>query len=238
MKAVVCTHCSDDVYETSYCRLLENSFRHFHPDIPLVTFKTEDLNRLAKPWDFFHIIPNVCLTLADQYDLVVHMDADSIVTARLDEVLNPTWELACVLDNTQDGKRIDSLENLANFKGINAGLVASTRKDFWELWKATNEAQWEWSKELPFYEQSHLNNIFYSGKFNGVILERLHPASWFGVVSRYSPEAWQEIQCLDDQLWIEGRRIKILHQAAGFPKQSVARMFCGKTREFVERVTR
>src|SRR5258706_5889535 len=102
MKAVFFTHCSDDWYEPVGCYKLEQSVKHFHPEIPFIRFGTEEIDEQVRlhpglHWDI--MIPIWGQLLADEYDLVVHFDADSIVTGRLDEILGGDYEVAGVRNN-------------------------------------------------------------------------------------------------------------------------------------------
>ena len=87
-KVVFFTFVSDDFYTPVGTPKLINSFKRFHPDIPLVVFRQDVIDVVFRKYglNFFNAKPAFAKLLADDYDLVVNIDADSVVLGRLDEI--------------------------------------------------------------------------------------------------------------------------------------------------------
>jgi hypothetical protein len=236
--AVAFTHCEDWCYEASGCRHFEASFKRFHPDIPLVVFKSKELDQF-KPWDPRYIIPQTALLLADKYDLLVHFDADSLVCDQLDYLFAGQYTVAGVKNNNYWGQAGDSRgidnEDADVGRYVNCGLVASTSKEFWQEWLAINNE--EHNPEMG--EQDNLNHLLYrNGCYGGLVLDKVDKKCFYGVASQWGSEhrcdSWRHATVNDGHLCLSGKRIKVLHQAGGeMPKEPWARWFRGPARDFV-----
>jgi len=100
--------------------------------------------------------PTFAKLLTDKYDKVVNIDADTIILDRLDEVLKDDYEVGAPW-NYNDYENM-SEGNVTEEMFLQAGLVASTNKLFWDIW------EWE-NKEAMQYrcqENSVLNLIWYN----------------------------------------------------------------------------
>src|SRR5258707_1278112 len=102
MNTVFYTHCTDDWYEPVGCYKLEQSLKRFYPDIAFVRYGSAEIFEQMRlqpglHWDI--MIPVWGKMLAKDYDLVVHFDADSVVTGMLDDVLAGDYEVAGVRNN-------------------------------------------------------------------------------------------------------------------------------------------
>ena len=89
MKVAFCTHVSDNWYYSVGAHKLSQSLKHFHPEIDFYCFGDKQLNELFSihpnvNWNTVH--PFVSYQLIDQYDMVVHFDADSMIVGKLDEL--------------------------------------------------------------------------------------------------------------------------------------------------------
>jgi hypothetical protein len=91
MKVAFCTHVSDNWYYTVGADKLVKSANNFHKEIDFYCFGDKELNELFSihpnvNWNTVH--PFITYQLIDNYDMVVHFDADSMIVGKLNELLN------------------------------------------------------------------------------------------------------------------------------------------------------
>ena len=127
--------------------LFERSFKHFHPDIPLITFRDKEINDIIASTNnkasMFKIKATAAKTLYDEYDLVVNIDADHIIFSRLDEILINDYDVACPSNfNTYENVSIslttyqNRVYNIVPHEYyVQAGLIASSNKRFWDTYE-------------------------------------------------------------------------------------------------------
>lgn len=140
MKKVCFTAVDDRLYYPEGTHIMINSFKRFHPDIDLVVFRQDTVDRLfgEKKINWYQAKPHFAELLFNDYDLIVNMDADHIITARMTEVFdNVDYDVAMPW-NFNDYENA-SFENITEEMYLQAGMVASTRKDFWVKWQEMNE---------------------------------------------------------------------------------------------------
>lgn len=139
MKKVVFTAVDDRLYYPIGTHIFVNSFKRFHPDIDLVVFRQDTVDKLFKEKDinWYQAKPFLAELLFDDYDLIVNMDADHVVTGRMKEVFdNVDYEVGFPW-NFNDYENA-AFENITEEMYLQAGMVASTRKDFWLKWQEMN----------------------------------------------------------------------------------------------------
>jgi lipopolysaccharide biosynthesis glycosyltransferase len=99
VKKIVFTIADDN--NLKYAEMMEKSLRKFHSeeDLPLVVIKGDDLKaRLTiDPMFFYRATPIIASELLKDYDVVIKIDADSIVTGDLSDAWKePDIDMACV----------------------------------------------------------------------------------------------------------------------------------------------
>ena len=122
-----------------------------------------------------------CLPLADDYDMVIHLDADAVVTGPLDEMFNSTADVIGVRNNTSKNTagahRGITISHSPPFgdgnpipmqQFINAGMVGVNKKEFWYDWHNLNE---QVAKTGMSDEQDTLNNLFHWKKYNSEVID-------------------------------------------------------------------
>jgi len=116
-----------------------NSFKRFHPDVDLIVFRQDIIDDIfkVKNINFYMAKPAFANILTPHYDLVVNIDADHIILGRLDEILKGDYDIACPI-NKNDFENT-SVENVTEDMFLQGGLVASTNKDFWNIWEEKNK---------------------------------------------------------------------------------------------------
>ena len=134
------TFVSDNYYTPIGTPKLISSFKKYHPDIPLVVFRQDVVDLMFKqiPWlTWLNAKPAFAKLLTDEYELVANIDADTVVTGRLEEVLKGDYDIGAVTNfNDYENRHI---EEITNEMYLQAGLVASTNPVFWDMWLAENK---------------------------------------------------------------------------------------------------
>jgi hypothetical protein len=172
-----------DKNNLQYARQMLNSLRKFHPDVPvvLVTDETdkqklpknvtiEDLTPYLKddPAFFYRQKPIIAEKYMDEYELVLGLDADQIITGNLDYIFNTKdYDIGTVINWNRADPQV---YGLVQFQGItpveyfNCGLVAMRSKKFVHDWKTLCfTPQFD---RLQYKEQDILNAMCYYGNWN------------------------------------------------------------------------
>lgn len=138
MKTVFFTIVDDRFYYPVGTHIMVNSFKRFHPDIDLVVFRQDVIDTVFKEKNinFYQAKPTFAKLLTKKYDLVVNIDADYIITGRLDEILKGDYDVGCPW-NYNDYENA-SFENITETMYLQAGIVASTQPKFWDTWEEMN----------------------------------------------------------------------------------------------------
>src|SRR3990167_6776388 len=121
------TFVSDNYYGPIGTPKLINSFKHFHPDIPLVIFRQDVVDTIIDPTKKFmggvvnwlNAKPMFAKLLTDKYELVINIDADSICLGRLDESLTDDYDVGSVM-NLNDFENCH-VENITDEMFLQAG---------------------------------------------------------------------------------------------------------------------
>ena len=211
-----------------YATMMANSLKKFHPDIPHIIKKFELIHN-------FRIYALHGKELAKEYDLVINIDNDSIVTGSLDHIINDeSYDLGCVLNNNL----IDPVLQMWDTRGqfyVNAGLVAIRGERPWEWWHKLNHSpHWQHYK---FREQDMLNIMFHYGDLKTKIFD--HSDMWHGLIHKGQ---WDKFKMKGDEIVLpktenvcdKEKTIKVIHWAGGqvpkmnywvsFPKKVAERL--------------
>lgn len=158
MKTAFFTIVDDAHYYPEGTHILINSFKKFHPDIDLVVFRQDMVDKVFKEKgiNFYQAKPTFAKLLTDKYDLVVNIDVDHVITGRLDEILKGDYDVGGPY-NFNDYENA-SFENITEKMYIQAGIVASTNKKFWDVWEEENKK----AMDYPRKENDILNLVVYN----------------------------------------------------------------------------
>jgi hypothetical protein len=231
-KIAFCTYVSDD--KITYFGLLKmlTSYKKFHPDIPIYVLTNKhifaELKKLPMFNSFYYLNPIMSRLLADKYETVVHIDADCIVTDRLDEIIASDYDVAIVRNNSDNKTAGMGLPETAGglidvYKYANCGLIASTKKEFWEEWIYRNI---KFQNKYRQHEQDIVNILLSEGKYKVKILDSIDINLYYGVANAYGIrshwDSWKDIKLdSNNKLILNDKFIKVLHHAGGFVQEKL-----------------
>lgn len=244
---VICTHVSDHLYNSIGAHKLVKSIQFFHPELDLIVFGDETLNKVMSEdsrinWNNIH--PIVSYMLADRYKTVIHMDADSMLVDRIDELLENVSRYDVIgVRNTNDYHKAGkdnpiSCENVHYTKYINAGLVAVSNKLFYEDWIDLN---FKLANHLPFGENDTLNMLFHSEKYSSYIVDDFGTDLYYGLSNVWGEknhwESWKQIYLDNAKLKLNKKKVKVLHQAGGTMSTKLDfNQFTDSVRNYLEKI--
>ena len=233
MKVAFSTWCTDDYFEKAGLNKLLSSTTHFHPDVDHYVYDDEATKKVKEKWPWMWgrwMMASTCLDLSKTYDVVLHLDGDCIITAPLDEIIEGDYDVAGTRNNNDYGKAGMhpgiTFGDIPMFGFLNAGLVASTKTEFWEDWNNINH-EWDTAKSYGPTgggENDSLNIIFHSGKYKGKILDPIGSDISYGVNNAWGGntnwDSWSEMYVNNDRIYLDSPRgypvmIKVLHVAGG-----------------------
>jgi len=233
MKTLFVTHVSDDWYESVGASKLVASAKYFHPEIPFYVFGTKEIEELFKihpnvNWNTLQ--PFTTIHGLNEFDMVVHFDADSMIVGKLDELLdedNLKYDVIGVRNNNdynQAGKDgAITQESIPIQKYLNAGLVGCTNKIFLKQWCDWNIRL---ANNLPFQEQSMLNDLVFNSPHKLKILDPKESNVHYGISGLFGTEthwdSWLEISLNENkELILRNKTVKVLHHAGGHQKNKL-----------------
>lgn len=216
MKKVAFTIVDDLYYYPVGAHIFVNSFKRFHPDIDLVVFRQDVIDKIMpeKKINFYQAKPTFAKLLTDKYDLVVNIDSDTIILDRLSEIFdNNDYDYGAVWNyNTYENS---ALENITDEMYLQAGLVASKSKLFWDIWEEANKGAMQYLRK----ENDVLNLIAYNDSrlqdLKRVIFDQ--ESNYLGCKSLGQED---KFYLEDGKVKLNGEIVKSYHWARGaaFPK--------------------
>lgn len=159
MKKVCFTAVEDRLYYPEGTHIFINSFKRFHPDIDLVIFRQDVVDKLfeEKGINWYQAKPYFAELLMHDYDLVVNMDADHVVTGRMTEIFdNVDFDVAMPW-NFNDYENAE-FDNITEEMYLQAGTVASIKKEFWLKWQEMNKKAMDYLRK----ENDIVNLLIYN----------------------------------------------------------------------------
>lgn len=215
-----------DEKNLEYYKMLKNSFRHFHPDIDLRLVGGKELDDLLKkdPYFFYRATPAVALNFIDDYNAVIKIDADSIITGDLSHTWTGEFDVGVVNNsNPRELKKYPvTVWNIHPLSYVNCGFVVMKSRRFIEHWLTLCASPH--FQHYQMREQDLLNiMVFYMNKGLGGPYEvNFLDASPYahGLVAK---GYWIDMEKPDDRLVLpkndewntEDKVVKVLHAAGG-----------------------
>ncbi|MEK6880945.1 MAG: hypothetical protein AABY22_15100 [Nanoarchaeota archaeon] len=188
MKIVAVFNCDSWLMNSFGGNKLRNSWSYFHPDITIIWYNENDTNRIIFENPKFGLttfMPIIMLEVKKKYnaDLVIKLDADSIVLDRFSEIIDCDDDTR-VFGVRNDGDHIGNADerqnrprelwDLPNEKYINCGCLATSSEEFLNDWLLLNKLILDRYGSITSFwmcEQNMMNMVFYSGKYKTKILD-------------------------------------------------------------------
>lgn len=201
-RKIVAFTIADDELTHRLARRVRNSFCKFHPDIPFIVYDCNDEKEIfgevrdsACACKAFEIRPRLCEKLLEDYDLCIYLDADTVVTGKLDEFLEGDYDVAGSL-------------NIGQQKYLNAGVSAIASSEFSKEWTdlmyKPNQGR---SNQVPF------NQLAFCGRYNLKIVDEKDV-----YYNERSRPYWSQLRVDEDKLVCNSRVVKVLHWAGGIER--------------------
>lgn len=206
----------------SYYEMMLRSLRKFHSEeeLPVKLISGNELKlRLAKDPDFFYrATPTIAQELLKDYDVVIKLDADQIITGSLGELWDGVFDVAVVNNsNPREFKSYPySFLNIHPYAYVNCGLVVMRSKEFVDFWY--NFCFSTFWPSFQMREQDFYNILVHSNNYK---IKRLDEGdSFYGLASK---GYWPDIILKGEQLFLpkgiewpdKDKLIKVLHWAGG-----------------------
>lgn len=202
-KKPVVALCIADKNNIPYATSMINSLRKFH-DWPVILVTNEqdktklpkdvileDLSKYMVDQAFFYrATPILGEKFLDEYELVLKIDADSLILGDLSHVLNTKdYDVGTVINwNRFDQQHYPLVQGWGIFPAeyFNCGLVAMRSKKFAHDWKMLCfTPQFD---RLQYKEQDLLNALCYFGNYNVRCFDigdpKLDTNAWYGLISK------------------------------------------------------
>ena len=173
-----------DAKNLKWAKGLEKSFKRFHPDIPFIIYGDEEIKKtnIALPYFFYLSTPYYARQLIKEYDQVLKIDADSIITAPLEALESPEeFDVGVVFNWTRDeiSEKV-KVWDIPPLQYFNNGFVLFRKAEIIEhIWKLCNQF---FFTNYPFREQDMLNIVCYYGNYAVKVLDM--GGSWYGLRSK------------------------------------------------------
>ena len=198
--------------------MMTNSLKKFHPDIPLIVMGDKERNPVmeAHPDNHNRLYAIFGQKLAQEYELVIVIDSDSIVTGDLNHIINDkTYDVGCVLNNNLIDPKLTVWDVDPNFY-VNCGFIAIRGERPWRWWNKLNHGIG--FTKYRFREQDMLNIMVHYGDLTCKIFD--FSRNWHGLVSKGQ---WDKLIVKGEEIVLpktEGvcadeKIIKVIHWAGG-----------------------
>lgn len=200
------------------------SFKHFHPDIPLIIFNSKHLAEQCIKYnqDLRFCNPLICKLLEDKYETIVHIDSDMIVVDRFDEILECNYDVAIVRNNSDyntagSGPGLTAKGSVNINEYANCGLYAIKNRQILNDWIELNK---KIGQEFSHFEQDTFNICIRNiPNLNIKLLDPIESNLYYGTANLYGKarhnESWKDVVVKDGKFYLNNKLIKAFHDAGG-----------------------
>jgi len=269
VKKPIAVYCIADKNNIKYARTMIKSLRYFHKDWDVILYTNEtdkslfpegvilkDLGQYLVDQAFFYrATPILAESLLKEYELVIKIDADSLILGDLSLVKDTTdYDVGTVINwNRFDEKFYPLVQGWGIYPAeyFNCGFVAIRSRQFAHDWRMLcYTPQFD---RLQYKEQDLLNALCYFGNFNVRNLDLgnkdLQLNSWYGIIGKGE---WTRA-IVDDKRRIivpkglgdtpfppTDMEIKVAHMGGGngAPKDNWANFFSHEAMERIQEILR
>jgi len=235
----------DNAYRLGAFKMIQ-SFKHFHPEIPLYIFNTKDLVNQAIDYKqhMKFTSPLMCKLLEDKYETIVHIDCDMIVVDRFDEILACDYDVAVVRNNSDYGTAGCNFPLTANGmvpvdRYVNCGLYAIKRKELINKWIELNG---KYGEKFTHFEQDTFNIMIHSiPGLNVKFLDPIDSNVYYGTSNLYGKkrhhDSWKDVVVKDGKCYLNNKLVKAFHDAGGDEiRLEIDNLFSEETAEHLKKI--
>lgn len=229
MKICFKTWVTENYKENLDINKLTQQLKYYHPDIPHFLYSDKEMeeDREKYPWMWFAVMmPISAMKYVDDYDLIIHIDADSTIVGPLDEVILGDYDVASVRNNHFGGgagaNSLITIDTIPWDKFLNVGLNATKGKEFLLEWlegckKGTLSGNWD-------DENNELNRHFFKEKYKSKILDDVGSGVSYGLTNVFGTQthwdSWKNLYMKNGEVFQlnplgEEVKVKVLHMAGG-----------------------
>ena len=228
MKNKVVAFTIADQANLKYAQMMERSLRNFHTEeeLPLVIVGSDKIKLTNDPAFFYRAKPAIARDLIKEYETVIGIDADSVITGNIEEAWKGDWDVAVVGNsNPRELKTTGpiSVWNIDPLAYVNAGFVAMKSESFvnhwWGLCTSPHFGAYQ------FKEQDLLNIMCFYMNFNmGGPYKFSNLEAGNEIWGLRGKGYWLDYEIRDSDLmlpkqedgWVnEDKQIKVIHVAGG-----------------------
>lgn len=214
----VVAFCIADNNNLKYYEMMKNSLRKFYSEeeLPLILIDEAKIQTYRDPDFFYRATPIIAKELLEEYETVVKIDADSIITGKLN--FEGDYDVAVVNNsNPAEMKAYPyQLLNIHPLSYVNCGFVIMKSKEFVNFWY--NFCYSILFPNFQMREQDLLNILIASNNYNVFRLDE--GDSFYGLASK---GYWTRIELRGDQLILpkgeqwpnKDKIIRVIHWAGG-----------------------
>lgn len=219
MKKIVAFTIADEK-NLPYYEMMKNSLRKFHSEeeLPLILIGPKELAENNDPEKFYRMTPFIAKDLLEEYETVIKLDSDQIITGPLNELFEGKFDIGVV--NNSNPRELKSYPvsvwNIHPLAYCNAGLVVMKNKklvDHW--WKLCTSEHFQ---SYQFREQDLLNILIFYGDYKVKHFDE--GDSYYGLASK---GYWPDIELRGNDLVLpkneewnkQDKYIKVIHFAGG-----------------------
>jgi len=198
-----------------YAKMMENSLKKFYPDAPLVVIGPERLDTILISDKFYLMTPLIAKDLIKEYELVIKIDADSVICGSLDHIINDDFDVGCVRNSSPKTLQV-GIWDISPPEYMNCGFVAMRSERFINHWWQL--CQTKHFRKYRFREQDLLNILYQYGNYKTRCFDDLN--KFHGLASN---GYWVKCEMRGDDIVLpkgekypdEDKTIKIIHWAGG-----------------------
>lgn len=193
MKKPVAFYCPADSNHEDEFQKMSNSFKKFHPDVPLLRWGDEKIKSYSDQNFFYRAGPIIAKELIAEYDCVIKIDSDTVITGDLSDLWTGNFDVGIV--NNSNPREFQSypyqLWDIHPYAYANAGLVSLRSEKFITHWLQLCIGGHFMAYQMR--EQDLLNIMIHYGDY---AVKRFDEGdSFYGLASK---GYWAEIQLKED----------------------------------------
>jgi len=221
-----CVFIPSDSNNMKYAQMCINSLRKFHSqaELPVIIIDEAKVKQLGDPHFWYRATPIIAKALFKDYDVILKLDADIIITGNLDHIWEGDFDVAVVKNSNPREDKLYPIRllDIHPFSYANCGFVVMKSKVFVDQWLGLCMS--EHFNNFQYREQDLLNfMIFFMGtKFGGQYKVRFldDEDSFHGLASK---SYWSNIKLVGNELVLpptdgwpdKEKKIKVIHWAGG-----------------------